>query len=539
MIVLLAFAFLAGLFTVLSPCILPILPVVLSVGTLGGRWRPLGIIVGLILSFSFFTLALTALVQSIGLSVNVLRISAITLIFLFGMVMLFPALSNWFAKITGFIASAGQKLQPKEVSGRFWGGFVFGLALGLLWTPCAGPILATIVTLVASHALSLTAVLMTVAYGVGVAIPLFLIAYGSGKVIQSSRFLSRHAEGIRRFFGAVMIIFAVMLVFNWDLILEQKLMRFFPEALVESNPRLEEELKKLRGQTTVQGKAPELVGIVDWINSPPLTLKELRGRVVLIDFWTYSCINCIRTLPYLEQWDKDYRDKGLTIIGVHTPEFEFEKNLDNIKKAAKQLGVEYPIAVDSNYATWRAYNNRYWPAHYLIDQEGNIRMVHFGEGAYQETENAIRSLLGMAPIAMPQEKGKHRPITPETYLGLARASSYQMPISPGRAEYAYSAPLGENKVGLKGAWQVGNEFLVAESDRSFLDLNCLAKQVYLVLGGRSETPVEVVLDGQLVKRFKVDQDRKYDLIDASYGPHELSIKVPRGIKAYVFTFGDE
>lgn len=539
MILLLIFAFLAGIATVLSPCILPILPALLSAGTAKGKLRPLGIIVGLVCSFSFFTLALTVIVQATGLSANILRNIAIAFIFIFGLVMLFPRLSDWFAKITTLVSTAGQKIQPAKTTG-FWGGLLFGIALGLLWTPCAGPILATITVLVATHAVTLTAVLLTLSYSIGAGVPLFFIAYGSSKIISASHFLSRHAEGIRRFFGGLMILFAVVLFFHWDMVLEQKLISYLPQALVENNPRLERELKKLRGETPTQGKAPELVGIVAWINSPPLSLKQLKGKVVLIDFWTYSCINCLRTLPYLEKWDERYKDKGLVIIGVHTPEFEFEKDLANIKRAAQQLGVHYPIAVDSNYETWQAYHNHYWPAHYLIDQNGNIRMVHFGEGAYVETENAIRSLLGLAPLMESEPQQVTRPLTPETYLGLARSQRYnrQISLKPDiTVNYSYSSLLANDEVGLKGLWKAEEQYIEAESDQSYITLNFQATQVYLVLSGKSAYPMQVYLDGSLTKEIVVDGDRKYDLVNTGYGRHQLSVKVPKGVKAYVFTFG--
>ena len=542
MLLLLCFAFLAGIVTVLSPCILPILPAILSASTAGGKRRPLGIIIGLICSFSFFTLSLTAIVSATGLSAGHLRGVAIFLIFFFGLVMLFPRLSNWFAKTTAVFASAGQKIQPRGSESGFWGGVIFGVALGLLWTPCAGPILGAITTLVATHAVSASAVLLTLAYSIGAGIPLFLITYGSSKIVNSSRFLSKHTEKIRCFFGGVMVLLAVALTFHWEMVVEQKLLRFLPQSLVENNPRLDEELSKVRGKLPMQGKAPEFAGITQWINSPPLTMEKLRGKVVLIDFWTYSCINCLRTLPYLKAWDTAYRDKGLVIVGVHTPEFEFEKDPANVEKAVKDLGIFYPVALDNNYETWSAYHNQYWPAHYLIDQEGNIRMVHFGEGAYSETENGIRALLGLAPLTMKEFEKEARPLTPETYLGSARGGSYISEISlrPGEAaQYSFTPPLGNNQVGLKGLWRVESEYIEAEGDACYLDLNFLAKQVYLVLAGSSSEPLQVFLDGKLVKKINLDGDRKYDIASTSYGRHQLSIRVPRGIRAYAFTFGDE
>jgi cytochrome c biogenesis protein CcdA/thiol-disulfide isomerase/thioredoxin len=540
MLLLLGFAFLAGIFTVLSPCILPILPAILSAGTLQGKLRPLGIIIGLICSFTFFTLSLTAIVHATGLSPNFLRYAALVLIFLFGLVMIFPRLSNWFAQITSPVATLGQQLQGKSSTG-FVGGMIFGLALGLLWTPCAGPILAAITTLVATHAINLLAVLMTLSYSVGAGIPMFLIAYGGGRTIQSSRFLSQHAEGIRQFFGVLMVVVAGVLAFHWDMMLEQKLARYLPSSMVENNAKVQQQLQQIRGEMLEKmGKAPDFVGITEWINSPPLNLEELRGKVVLVDFWTYSCITCLRTLPYLEKWYADYKDQGLVIVGVHTPEFEFEKDPQNVAAAAKRLGVDYPIALDNNYKTWQAYHNNYWPAHYLIDQEGNIRMEHFGEGAYAETENEIRELLGLAPLNIVESQVVSMPISPETYLGYGRGRSYVVEIKPGQtAAYDYSKPLGDDQVGLKGSWLVEEEYITPQGRDCYLNMNFLAKRVYLVLAGSSKEPIEVFLDGKPAGEIEMNGDKKYDIVSTTYQRHQLSLKIPQGVNAYAFTFGND
>jgi len=262
--------------------------------------------------------------------------------------------------------------------------------------------------------------------------------------------------------------------------------------------------------------------------------------VVLIDFWTYSCINCLRTLPYLKDWYRDYHSEGFVIIGVHTPEFQFEKDYSNVKKAVENLGIEYPVALDNNYATWNAYHNEYWPAHYLIDQQGMIREVHYGEGAYVETENAIRTLLGMAPVEKEEVKVPAMPTTPETYLGLARGRSYVMDVVPNQTfNYRYTAMLGEDQVGLRGPWHIEDESILADGDGSVLNLNFLAKRVYLVLSGSSKTPLEVVLDGRSYGKITVDGDRKYDIVATSYQRHQLSLKIPKGVRAYAFTFGNE
>lgn len=550
MLLLLLFAFLAGIFTILSPCILPILPAILSGGTLQGKLRPLGIIFGLILSFTFFTLALTFIVQSTGFSANILRNVAIVILALFGIVMIFPRLSDWFAQVTSPIANWGQSIQKTSPSNGFAGGFVFGIALGLLWTPCAGPILAAITTLVATQSINSTTILITLAYSIGAGIPMFLIAYGGGKIIQSSRFLSSHSEGIRQFFGGLMLLTALAIAMHWDMTLQQKIATIFPPILIEDNALVKKELEKIRSQSQLEGSitpevganTPELVGITNWINSPPLSMMQLKGKVVLVDFWTYSCINCLRTLPYIEKWYAEYKDRGFIVIGVHTPEFEFEKDPKNVAEAAERLGVKYPVAQDNDYATWQAFHNNYWPAHYLIDKNGIIRSIHFGEGAYVDTENEIRELLGMTTLQMQEPSRSSRPITPETYLGILRGKSYTQENSiqlNQKVKYKYTSPLQEDAIGLKGDWTVQKDRITSEGEESFLDLNFQAKDVYLVLSGSSKTPIEVMLDGKKVNEFSMDGDRKYDIVKTTYGRHNLSLKIPKGVSAYAFTFGDE
>jgi cytochrome c biogenesis protein CcdA/thiol-disulfide isomerase/thioredoxin len=542
MLLLLLYSFLAGVFTALSPCILPVLPAILTAGIAEGRLRPLGTILGLICSFSFFTLALTWIVHATGISSAIFRYVAIVLIAFFGLVMLFPKLSNWFAQITAPIADLGQKIQGEKPRKGFWGGVVFGIALGLLWTPCAGPILGSITTLVATGGVHATAVLMTLSYSIGAGIPMLLYAYGSSKLLSSVHFLSRYVERIRQFFGILMLIFAAILLFNWDMLINEKISRIFPEQFSEKNLKIEKTVQSIHSHEKLSdmGPAPEITGITQWINSSPLSLSELRGKVVLIDFWTYSCINCIRTLPHVENWYRDYKDYGFVVIGVHTPEFEFEKKPDNVKKAVAHFGITYPVALDNDYATWNAFHNYYWPADYLIDQNGIIRMTHFGEGEYDETENAIRALLNMPPLEIQKTEEINRPVSPETYLGFDRGHSYSIPITPNETEdYTYEGPLEHDKVGLKGLWYIGDEYILSESEASYLDCHFLASQIYLVLEGSSSTPLEIILDGKPYKTLCVDSGKKYDIVSTFYGWHLLSLKVPQGVKAYSFSFSSD
>lgn len=548
------FSFLAGIATVLSPCVLPLLPIILSTGIDKQRFRPLVIILGFILSFSFFTLALAYLVHSLGLSANLLRYTAIFIIAIFGLIMLFPKLNERYLKATSFIGDAGTKLQSTKTQMPFFNSLLLGVALGLVWTPCAGPILAVVTSLAATRQVTQDIIFLTLFYSLGCGIPMLLIAYGGNKLFSVS-FFTKHGEAIKKIFGGLIILTAVALFFHAEVYLQQWAIEYLPTLQIENNPQVERGLRQYRqGSSFENGKtaAPDFSGITKWINSQPLKIEELRGKLVLIDFWTYSCINCIRTFPYLKKWYDEYKDKGFVIIGVHTPEFEFEKDSSNVEKAVKRFGITYPVAMDNDYKTWQAYSNHYWPAHYLIDQQGIVRFVHFGEGKYQETENAIRGMLGMAPLKENESTSLTRTLTPETYLGISRASQYANEIKPFvMMKYSYIPPLGENEIGLQGEWRVEQEHIT--SGNGTLDLNFIATKVYLVMAAEELKQVTVLLDGKpLLKEFytqdmdsegniSVKDARKYDIVDlkGKYGRHTLSLIVPEKVSAYAFTFGDE
>ncbi len=546
-IILLLFAFLSGVVTVLSPCILPVLPILLSVSVGQGRYRPYGIISGLVISFAFFTLSLTALVHTTGISPNILRYIAILLIIFFGLTMLFPELGNFFAVKTSVFARLGNIVQTESqfLGNGFLSGFVIGAALGLIWTPCAGPILATVTTLVATHAVTAGAVILTIAYSLGTALPMFLIMYGGNRIIYSTQFLAQYTELIRRFFGALMIMGALSIALHADRVLLQFTAKYFPAVSIENNKFVKKELGVFMPTKIItnQDTAPEIVGIESWINSDPLTLEKLRGKVVLIDFWTYSCINCIRTLPYIKEWYKEYKDAGLVIIGVHTPEFEFEKKLSNVQDAVKSFDITYPVALDNTYSTWQNYSNHYWPAHYVIDQDGFIKETHFGEGGYLETENAIRNLLNLPALSKEPEKIAVRAaITPETYLGYARAQAYTPEIKIQEdqvALYTYKNKLADNTVGLKGAWRITREYIQAEDDNALLELNFIAQNVYLVMQSPEPKDIKVLLDGKQINQVTVAQARMYTLCELKDNStrYIMVLEVPKGVLLYVFTFG--
>ena len=536
MILLIFFAFLGGVVTILSPCILPILPVVLS-GTVGeGKRKPIGIITGFVLGFTFFTLFLSAIVQATGLSADVLRNVSVFILILFGLSLLIPSLQKrmerFFSRISGRISSGNKD--------GFSGGIVIGLSLGLLWTPCVGPILAAIITLAVTSSVTLNAFLITLAYSLGTAVPMFIIMTGGRTLLNKAPWLSRNSANIQKAFGVLMIVTAVGIYFSVDRKFQAYILEKFPNYGVgltkfEDNQTVKSELKKLSGKEenlfggftdTFYPTAPELIQGGQWFNSQPLKLSELRGKVVLIDFWTYTCINCIRTLPYLKSWHEKYKDKGLIIIGVHTPEFEFEKNPENVAKAIKDFGIEYAVMQDNDYATWRVYNNRYWPAKYFIDKNGKIRDTHFGEGEYDESEKLIQELLKEAGM-LKEDMAINNPSytvesrTPETYLGSNRRTD------DGNLSYS-------------GSWQVTPERALPGA-RANLEFNYEAKNVFLVMGpeGENAGKVNVYLDDKFITQITVDEYRLYDLIKLeNSGRHILRLEfLDSNLELYAFTFG--
>lgn len=548
MIILLIFAFFAGFITILSPCILSIAPILLAASAEESHYKPLGIIAGLIISFSFFTLSLTAIVQATGISPDIFRSIALGIIIFFGLTMIIPFFENTFALFTARIAHIGSSIQEHAITIKteLIKGLLIGIALGLLWTPCAGPILATITTIAATEGITLTSILITLAYSIGAAIPMLLLCFGGAKIINSTTALAPYAHTIRQIFGIIIITSALAIIFHADTFIQEKVAHLFPSIDIEKSSRLQKELsmlKKTPSQTT-NNQAPELVGISDWINSKPLTLAQLRGKVVLLDFWTYTCINCIRTLPHVTQWYKSYKDKGLEIIGIHTPEFAFEKNKTHVEDAIKRFNITYPVALDNDYKTWQAYDNHYWPAHYLIDQNGMIVKTHFGEGNYVEMENAICALLKLPACTKKDELPFRKALTPETYLGFERGDHYQptLPIQKNApALYQSTEPLGDDQVGLTGTWTVAADHIHSETDNSEITLNFIANHVYIVMQSDKPQQVSVLLDGKKEGTILIHEPRAYEVIDLkkNYGRHTLTLQCQKNINAYVFTFGGE
>jgi cytochrome c biogenesis protein CcdA/thiol-disulfide isomerase/thioredoxin len=534
------FAFVAGLITAVSPCVLPVLPIVLAAGVGERKRRPFAIIAGLAVSFFVSILFATWVLDKLGLPKDLLRNISIALLFLIAVVLIVPQVGEWIERPLARLS--------RRPTGDLGGGFLLGCALGLVFVPCAGVALAYVTASAASGEFGLKALLVAAAYTLGFSLVLLAIALGGRAASQRLR------AGVERFriaFGAVIAAVAFALVFNLD---EDLAKVSFPTSgllddLGKHHFKRGEnvtERKPIRAPAGADdlpdyGRAPDFAGIDRWLNSRPLTMAQLRGKVVLIDFWTYSCINCLRTLPHLEAWDRMYRKAGLVIVGVHTPEFAFEHVPSNVRSATKRLGVRYPVALDNDYGTWNAYGNQYWPAEYLIDRQGHVRHAHFGEGEYNITEENIRSLLGERP-ASPAADRLHDltpsgPITPESYLGYERIDRFTgSKIYPDKeAAYAFPAALGRDDFAYAGRWTVRAQRIVAGEDAR-LELRYYARKVFLVLGGKGT--VQVLVDGRPHGVVHVNSDRLYTLVDGdSIDDAVLELRFSPGVSAYAFTFG--
>src|SRR3954471_14260759 len=391
MALLVLFALVAGAATAVSPCVLPVLPVVLSAGATGGRRRPLGIVTGLTLSFTFATVALVYVIDALGLPDDLLRTIAIVVLLLFGVTLMVPALA---ARVEAWLTRLAPSARRGDENGGFGSGVVVGLSLGLVYAPCAGPILAGVITVSASQSFTAGRLAVAFSYGVGSAVVLYALMLGGRR---ATRRLSRNAGRFQMATGVVMIAVAIAMLADLDTRFQTSIAAHLPSVLVDPASKLEQKVVHVRQPSL--GLAPDFTGNQRWFNTPgdkPLHLAQLRGKVVLVDFWTYTCINCLRTLPYLQALDARYRKDGLVIVGVHTPEFPFERKASNVQSAIEQNDIRYPVVQDNKYATWDAYGNQAWAAEYFIDTKGRVRFTHFGEGAYKEKERVVRQLLAEA-----------------------------------------------------------------------------------------------------------------------------------------------
>jgi cytochrome c biogenesis protein CcdA/thiol-disulfide isomerase/thioredoxin len=587
--VLIAFAFLAGAATALSPCVLPVLPVALSAGVTGGRRRPLGVVTGLVVSFTFAIVALVYVIDALGLPGDLLRNIAIVVLLGFGISLLVPSVA---ARLEAWISCLVPTPQSGQRGDGFGSGVLVGLSLGVVYAPCAGPILVGVITVSASQPLTAGRLGVALAYALGSATVLYLLMLGGRRL---SRRITKYAARLQMAMGAVMVVVAVGMFADYDTRFQTAIANDLPAFLVDPSKELEEsggvreKLADLRGTQAhegtvgalaaaaahggatakgssgehlpVLGTAPDFIGNQEWFNTPggrPLSLPELRGQVVLVDFWTYTCINCIRTLPYLKAWDEHYGGRGLTIVGVHTPEFPFERDAGNVEDAIEQNDLGYAVAQDNEYATWSAYGNEYWPAKYLIDARGQVRYTHFGEGDYEETEEAIRELLAEAGHSpgreMTEVKGEQASAlvtTPESYLGAARADRFlNGPIVPGTHRYEAPERFAYDSLAYEGTWRIGHDEATSVR-RSRLHLLFGARRVFLVLGSRGKAPrsVRVMLDGKPISaelagrdvhdgRAGVRRQRLYRLVELPRAErHLLTLDFAPGVSGYAFTFG--
>jgi cytochrome c biogenesis protein CcdA/thiol-disulfide isomerase/thioredoxin len=590
MIVLLGFAVLAGAGTALSPCVLPVLPALLSAGGAGGRRRPLGVVLGLSVTFAVTIVGIAKVADGVGLGSDPLRAVAVVVLLGAGLALLVPGVGDRVEARMSRLAAVGVGGMRLSSGDGFRSGLLVGAALGFVYTPCAGPILAAVISVSAASGRS---VAVAIAYTLGSAVVLLALTLGGRSIFERVRAAGR-GPALQRVLGAIMVATAVVIITGVDVEFDQYIAQHIPNvnltASLEKSHAVESRLHEITGRKArftasvgtptadphasqasllalaaklpVLAQAPEFKETEDWFNTSgnrPLTLAALRGRVVLVDFWTYTCINCIRTLPYLKAWDAAYRNDGLTIVGVETPEFSFEHDASNVASAIASFGIRYPVVQDNEYGTWDAYDNEDWPADYLIDARGQIRYVAIGEGDYAQTESAIRALLAEAGA---QVGGKSHATgvivpsdetTPETYLGTARAQGWVNGPVGGVHDYGSGAPknLELNTFAYTGTWNIAGQPAAAASANAGIDAEVQAKNVYLVLSSAGKQPrhVEVLLDGKPIPAADAGADvhnglvtvtgeRLYTLVSLPRDErHRLSLRFAPGVTGYSFTFG--
>ncbi len=604
MLILILFAILAGAGTALSPCVLPVLPALLASGGVGGRRRPLGVVLGLTVTFTVTIVGIAKVVGGVGLGSDPLRDLAVVVLLASGIVLLVPAVGDRLEARLSRVAALGVRGARKGSAGGagtgeaapidgdgFRSGLLVGAALGFVYTPCAGPILAAVISVSAASGRT---VAVAIAYALGSAAVLLGLTLGGRALFDRVRRAGR-GPALQRTLGAIMILTALAIVTELDVRFDQQVAERIPDvnltASLEKSHAVESRLHEISGHEAKfkpsatatptaahdasrasllaiaaglkdVGTAPEFTDTEDWFNTPgnaPLTLAGLRGRVVLVDFWTYTCINCIRTLPYLKAWDATYRGQGLTVVGVETPEFSFERDSSNVASAISQFGIKYPVVQDNEMGTWNAYGNEYWPADYLIDARGQVRYAAFGEGDYSRTETAIRALLAEAGhevtaghahptnVIVPSQEA-----TPETYLGTARGQGWVTGPVAGVHDYGagHPGPLEVNDFAFSGTWNTAAQPVTAIANAG-IDVEFEAKHVYLVLSSAGNIPrhVQVLLDGRPISAADAGSDvhngvvtvqgeRLYTLVSL---PHDeqrrLSLRFAPGVTGYAFTFG--
>jgi cytochrome c biogenesis protein CcdA/thiol-disulfide isomerase/thioredoxin len=595
MLILLLFALIAGAGTAITPCVLPVLPALLSASAAGGRRRPVGIVVGLAITFTIAIVALAQLVDGVGLAAGAARTLAIVVLVAFGIILLIPEIAERVQAPLSRLARFG----PRTRGTGFWSGLGVGGALGFVCAPCAGPILAAVTSVSASSGATARVVAVALAYAVGLSIVMLLYGLGGRAVLERIR---RRARGnaVERSLGAVLLITAVVMATNLDVRFEEALARdtnlpaflVDPTRALENSAAVQNRLAALRPRSPFAqrqereasltpmpasagvaipgvrtpslpelGPAPPFTDNQDWFNTPdgrPLTLAQLKGHVVIVDFWTYTCINCIRTLPFLKGLYATYHRDGLEIVGVETPEFTFEQEASNVRQAIASDGIHYPVVQDNRYGTWNAYGNEYWPAEYLIDTHGEVRHTQFGEGDYLQDEAAVRELLYQAGVHdLPPPMAAHAKLpssglaTPETYLDAQRARGFVEQPRFGTRTYGGSSHLQINEFALHGTWRVTDESATPLSAGATISGRFQAAHVYLVLTSRGNIArsARVLLDGHPIKpaesgadvrggRVTVTAQRLYSLVSLPTDEQRtLTIDLPPGVSAYDFTFG--
>ena len=554
MVSLYAIGFVAGVVTVFSPCILPVLPIIFAGGSTGSPRRSIGIVVGLVTTFAVVTLFGVALLSALHLPSAFLNDLGIALLVLLGIGLVVDPVGRLLER-----PFARLSVTPRVGAGTS-SGVLLGAGLGLVFAPCAGPIFAALAAAGSKQRFSWSAVALTAAYALGVAVPLLVIALGSQRLAAHWAAIRNHAQTVRRVSGVFILGMAALVATGAATTLATEVPSYASTVLV--SPSIQAELQRIDGEHANKfadaqkkdlasaipnlGKAPNFTGITSWLNTPgdrPLTLAELRGKVVLVDFWTYSCINCRRSLPHVEAWYRSYRKDGFVVVGVHTPEFAFEHDVGNVTAAAASLGVKYPIAIDNNYGTWDAYNNQYWPAEYLIDQNGDVRHTSFGEGDYAKTESDIRMLL-LAGGARHLPKATDLPntaptvaTTPESYLGYSRLNNALNQISNDvMTDYQLPGSVPLDALGFGGHWEVGAESATAGTG-AVLQLHFEAHDVYLVLGGHGTLRATVPGSAPVTIRVEGYPDLYTMFASRALSEGVLTLHVSPGVRAYDFTFG--
>ncbi|WP_369039618.1 cytochrome c biogenesis protein DipZ [Stenotrophomonas maltophilia] len=587
---LLLLAYLGGVLTLLSPCILPVLPFVFARADRPFVRSTLPLLIGMALTFTVVASLAAVGSQWVAQANQIGRWVALVLMAVFAVALLWPTLADHLlAPVQRIGARLSARADAADAAGRggAWTSLLIGIATGLLWAPCAGPILGLVLTGAALNGASVGTSALLLAYALGAITALALAVWVGGRVFRALQARLGLGNVVRRVLGVAALLAVVAIGLGWDTGLltrlsavstariEQGLLDAVPGAQPAAPPMM-----MMAGATAgadaplpVEGTLPALDGATGWLNSPPLSREQLRGKVVLIDFWTYSCINCLRAMPFVHEWAQRYRDHGLVVIGVHTPEFAFERDPRNVMKAVQQLKVTYPVALDNQYAIWRAFNNRYWPAHYFVDAEGNIRGHQFGEGNYAHSEQVIRRLLTEAGqtalpppadpaagdlqgVATQADMGNLR--SPETYLGHARAEQFASPggqRSDAAFDYTLPATLALNQWGLQGRWAISDEAAQLQQPGGRIGFQFHARDLHLVLAPASAgTPVRfrVWLDGKPLPAADAGSDvgadgsgtvsehRLYQLIRqrGAVGPHRFEIEfLDAGVQAYAFTFG--